>query len=199
MYSCISLNHYPDEFIQPELLPFWSQNKELVVHTLLHGKDDRFRNVTSFSRNLFVYPSEYDIKELELRGNKSKGSVGGNSGKSSQPGGIQWLNVPLDSSDVDDLERDASTLEYLAAALVGLVGDGYGISVKYQAERKSYSCTIYRPDTGGGSGGYGVSGFAPDVRDAVLVTLFKFERKLGGEFPTGGNASPFLAQSKRFG
>ena len=96
--------------------------------------------------------------------------------------GWRWINVELDDSDIELVEQSDSTLEYLAACVLSLADDGYGVSVKPVDGGKSICCTIYRPDFPDTGVTAGLSSFGGSVHDALLSALYKFDEKCGGEF-----------------
>lgn len=106
---------------------------------------------------------------------------------------LKWINIPLSDEDVDVLSRSESSVEFLAASLCALAVDGYGFSVKPVDSGKSLCCTINRPDLFGDGVAYGMSSFAGELRDVLLVALYKFDVKLEGDF---SNCTPFLETSK---
>ena len=108
-------------------------------------------------------------------------------------GEFKWLNVRLEPKDIEELERSDSTLEFLAASLCGLASDGYGFSIKPTDQGKSYCVTIHRPDSDDSGVTYGMSSFGGELRDALLVALYKFDVCLEGSFDDIGQ---FLETSK---
>lgn len=145
--------------------------------------------------------SSYEtLRELGLYMPRKKGdkaNVDGNSrfgGKQSVFGNeLKWINIPLTDEDIDELSGSQSTVEFLAASLCSLATDGYGFSIKPVDSGKSLCCTINRPDLFGDGIAYGMSSFAGELRDVLLVALYKFDVKLEGDF---ANCTPFLETSK---
>jgi len=146
---------------------------------------------SNLSGNLLIYPPDYVLNGEKMNDNNAKRNGGRNRGKSEQSPSFQWINVTLTDEDYDQLELVTSDLPTLGAMLVGLVVGGYGVTVKYDSERKRFNCTIYRPGGDNNSRPVGLSSFAPDLRDAIAVTLYKFEVKCGGELKpdTSDNSS----------
>jgi len=94
----------------------------------------------------------------------------------------QWGNCRLSNEDIANLDRDTSTLEYLATCLVTLGNDGFGFSCKPVDKGESRNCTIYRPDFPAVGVIVGVSAFGGNIRDAILTCLYKLDTYGGGDF-----------------
>lgn len=94
----------------------------------------------------------------------------------------KWVNIPITDADIDELSGSESTFEFLAASLCALAGDGIGFSIKLIDSGKSFCVTLNGPDIPGGSTIYGVSSFAGELRDALLVALYKFDIHLEGDW-----------------
>lgn len=126
--------------------------------------------------------------------NATRGNTPPRIGESSHRDELKWLNIRLEADDLDTLEQSDATLEYLSACIVGLANDGFGISIKPVDKGESICCTIIgsHPDFDGVS--YGLSSFAGNVRDALLVSLYKLDEKLGGTF---NNADKFAVPAKQ--
>lgn len=172
---------FPEDFLSPALA-IWFYATWPVF--LLMFQRTRYRVPvygTHLSGNLFVYPPKSMLNGEKMDDNKSKRNGSRNRGKSEQSSSFQWVNVPLTDEDYDQLERVTSDLPTLGAMLVGLVSGGYGVTVKYDSERKRFNCTVYRSSGDDNSRSLGLSSHAPDLRDAIAVTLYKFEVKCGGE------------------
>lgn len=171
--------------------------------TILRVLTDRKYRKKSFwsdsSLNLLLYPPEHLIKENILNGRKPKNQSGTNRVKSDQPPPLEWLDGSLTLEDIDFLEHDATSVEHLASVLISLVSDGYGVSVKFDTVRERYNCTIYRPPTGKQRRHLGLSGNSPTVRDAVAVTLYRFEHKFGGVIDDASLDDAHAQQKRRFG
>lgn len=97
-------------------------------------------------------------------------------------GEFKWANIRLEPSDIDELERSTSTVEFLATSLCGLASDGYGFSVKPVDKGESICCTIIRSDPDNPGITYGMSSFGGELRDTLLVALYKFDVLLEGSF-----------------
>ena len=111
---------------------------------------------------------------------------------SSKYGGneLKWINIKLTDEDYATLEQSEATMEYLATCVLGLCVDGYGISLKPVDNGKSFCCTIIGSAVSGSSGSLALASFAGTVRDVLLVTVYKFDDKLGGSFD---DADQFLS------
>jgi hypothetical protein len=121
------------------------------------------------------------------------------SSKSTEPGTNQWLSIPLSDEDVTSLADAKDKLEHLSAGLLSLVSDTVCVSIKFQSERNQYCVSIYRPGRGSGGSVVGLSGFSTDLRDAVLVALYKFHVKLGGQLPERLSDTAYDKPVRRFG
>jgi hypothetical protein len=195
----LSYSPYPEDNIPYVFLGWWVKALPVVIHLLTAVRYRRPVYNSHLSGNLLVYPPKDLLKEYILNGRKPKGSTTGNGDKPSQSPPLEWINAPLTAEDYIALERDASGLEYLSGLLIGLVCRGYGVSVKYDSERRRYNCTIYRPPSDSNRRHMGLSGFAPDVRDAILVTLYRFELKCRGELTDDLVSDSRNKPERRFG
>jgi hypothetical protein len=123
----------------------------------------------------------YMPREKKKNGTASDNGV--NNGRSAGSGvKWQWGNCKLSNEDISSLERDTSSLEYLASCLVALGADGYGFSCKPVDQGESHCCTIYRPDYPSKGNTVGVSSFGGNIRDAILTCLYKLDHYGGGDF-----------------
>lgn len=96
----------------------------------------------------------------------------------------QWVNITLTDEDTELLSRSDVTLEYLALSCVALADDGIGFKVEPTDDGKSIRATLYRPDFPSRGVISGVSSYADNVRDALMVALHKLDVYLGGDFST---------------
>lgn len=110
---------------------------------------------------------------------------------------FQWINIALTSEDLDILEGEEADLEQLAFAFISLGMRGLGLSVKFDNAGKSYSVSIYGRDSRNNNKPCGISGAAADLRDAILVSLFRFNNRLQGSFD-GCTTEDSIIQPKRF-
>jgi len=111
---------------------------------------------------------------------------------------LKWLNIRLEVNDVNALEQSDATFEYLSASIVGLANDGIGVSIKSVDNGKSCCVTLIGSDLSGSGDTFGLSSFAGNVRDALLVALYKFDEKLGGTFDNGSEFVSDTKQGARF-
>jgi hypothetical protein len=191
--------HEPVDFFTPELMIWWTEAWPIARDLLLKPQYRRKTSYSDQSGNLLIYPPDFYIKENKVNGRKPKGdgTKSGVSDKQHLP--FRWINSPLTSEDYDYLEQQATSLELLASHLIQLVLRGFGVSVKYDYTRKSYNVCIYRPDNSDGRQPLGLSGHSSDLRDAILVTLYRFSIKLGGEFPDRVDEDTSDKPRRRFG
>lgn len=187
----------PIDFMPADVLVWWSANAKECVRLLTHPAYRHAAANSKLSENLFIYVPKHLIMENEMNGRKSKTNGTKLESSSSEPVSFRWINVTLSDQDLDILERETASLELVASSLVQLVVRGLGISVKYDPVGKSYSCSIYGRDTRNNMQPCGISGRASDVRDAILVSLYRFETGLQGSFD-GQSDQGNVLQSKRF-
>lgn len=110
---------------------------------------------------------------------------------------FEWINISLTDQDIDILEREEANLEQLALAYISLGVQRLGLSVKYDLTRKSYTVSIYGCDMGNDGKPCGISSSAAELRDALLVSLYRFNFGLQGSFD-GRTSKGDAVQSKRF-
>lgn len=188
---------FPSDQMPIELDLWWRDNAALFIRLLTSQKYHKPQFGSSQTGNLLIYPPKCNIKENILNGRKPKrhgSSVGSSDGKSTA---FRWINIQLTSEDIDILEGEEASLEQLAYAFIGLGVRGLGLSVKYDSARKSYSVSIYGPDSTNNMQPCGISGAAPDLRDALLVSLYRFNNRLQGSFD-GCASEDTNIQPKRF-
>lgn len=165
-----------------DLRLWWHSNESLFVSILQSGKKYKPSLYSDKTGNLLIYPAYFALMEETMNGRKSK-SVGTKPQNSDgQSAAIRWVNHTLTSEDIDQLEQETASLEQLSYALIELGERGLGISVKYDLARKSFSVSIYGSDTTNNMRPCGVSGQSSELRDAILVSLFKFNNCLQGSF-----------------
>lgn len=188
-----------ETFMPVELAVWWRNALPTAMLLLTHPKYRYKSYFGTSSVNLLIYPPELLIRRKILNGRKPKDQSRFNSSESSKPAPLEWLDGQLTPEDIDILERDTVGIEHLASVLVGLVSDGYGVSVKRDFERERFNCTIYRPPFGKQRRHLGLSGNSPDLRDALLVTLYRFEHKFGGVIDDSSPDDAHPKQARRFG
>ncbi len=181
-----------------ELALWWYYNTELFLRCLTQSKYHKPLWGGTLSGNLIIYPPKCDIKEEKMNGRKPKQSVARFGDSDAQSSPLRWINIPLTDKDIALLEGETASLEQLAFAFVSLGMHGLGLSIKYDSARKSYNCSIYGPDMAANMQPCGVSGAGPDLRDALLVSLFRFNSCLQGSFDGQSSKNPTV-QSRRFG
>jgi len=173
---------FPEDFLPLETALWWRDHSELFLRALTQPKYRSKSQFSSLSGNLLIYPPKCNRMENEMNGRKPKRSspVAGNS--NAKPSTFRWINVTLTAEDIDILERETANLEQLALAFIELGVRGFGLSIKYDSARKSYSVSIYGSDMANNNQPCGISGAAADLRDALLVSLFRFNTCLQGSF-----------------
>jgi hypothetical protein len=181
-----------------QLALWWYYNSELFLRCLTQPKYHNPVWNSHLSGNLIIYPPLCNIKENKMNGRKPKQPVARFSDSDVKSSPLRWINIPLTDKDIDLLEQETASLEQLAFAFVSLGMRGLGLSIKYDSARKSYNCSIYGPDMAANMQSCGVSGAAPDLRDALLVSLFRFNSCLQGSFD-GQSAKNPAVQPRRFG
>lgn len=188
---------FPEDCLPIEAAVWWRDNSDLFLRCLTSVKYRRPVYGTSSSGNLLIYPPKCDIKEEILNGRKPKQSGGGLGTGNNKSAAFQWINVSLTAEDVDTLSKEQADLEQLSLAYIAVGGLGFGLSVKYDSAGKSYTVCIYGPDMANDGRPCGVSGRSSDLRDAILVCLFKFNNRLQGSFDGVSNQDATV-QSRRF-
>lgn len=190
---------FPEDYIPFDELFVWSKYHEEIMAVLTRKNKREFNSLVQAGKSILIYTDVTYIKEKIVNGRKPKNNVGGNSNGTGKSGGFQWLNVPLTDEDIVNLDGSEDDLERLTAAFCGLVSDGYGVSLKFDPKRASYSASIYKPNPDGGGGGMGLSAFSTDLWLALRAVLYKFDDKLGGEFPTDGGQFTSGQSGRRVG
>lgn len=132
-----------------------------------------------------------------MNGRKPRKPSDKSSGSNGQPLPFRWINVSLTAEDLDILEREEANLEQLSCAFIELGVRGFGLSIKYDSARKQYSVSIYGSDMANNNQPCGISGAAADLRDALLVSLFRFNTRLQGSFD-GSAVENAAIQPSRF-
>jgi len=180
-----------------DLKLWWHCNEALFLRVLQSSKFHKPSFYSNRSGNLLIYPPTCDIKENIVNGRKSKPMGSKPESSNDKPTSIRWFNYALTTEDINRLEQETASLEQLAYAFIELGERGLGLSVKYDTARKSYSVSIYGPDTLNDMRPCGVSGQSSELRDAILVSLFKFNNCLQSSFDGFAN-SDTTVQSGRF-
>jgi hypothetical protein len=187
----------PCDFLPPEAALWWLSNSELFLRLLKAGKNGKRPFTGDLSHNLLIYPPNYHIMENEMNGRKSTEPKPRLVKRDGVALPFQWVNITLTPEDVGILESEKASLEQLALAFISVGMLGFGLSCKYDFARKSFVCCIYRPYDGNDVQPCGVSGSATDLRDALLVLLYKFNNRMGGGFDNA-TLENNPVQSKRF-
>ena len=185
------------EFLPLDAALWFRETKDLVVSMLRSTKFKRGIFGTSLSGQLLIYPPENIRMENILNGRKPKRDGSQPSNGNGKPSTFRWVNIPLTSQDELILEQETADIELLSSSLIQLVVRGFGVSVKYDNARKSYNCSIYGCDLRNNMQPCGISGSASDVRDAILVSLYRFNTCLQGSFD-GSTLEDTTFQPKRF-
>jgi len=96
---------------------------------------------------------------------------------------IKWINVRIDSDDAAFLAESTAGFSELAAMACEYVARGYSLTVKPMDGGDSVMACLTGQSSTHPDVTCGVSGFASNVRDALLVLCYKFEDKLAGQLP----------------
>jgi len=195
----IGSSAYPEDYVPTALQSWYARANPVILQVLTSPKYYKAVFGSSQSGNLLIQPPIDLINGDDMNGNKSQRTRRGNSKQPDESPSFRWVNAPLTDEDYDILERTETDLESLAAMLIGLVGRSYGVSVKFDSVRERFNCVVYRsfPDNNGR--GVGLSGHAPNVRDAILVTLYRFESKCGGDLVWESGSDSSDKRERRFG
>ena len=188
---------FPEDCLPIEAAIWWRDNYDLFLRCLTSKKYAKPLYGTTVSGNLLIYPPKCDIKESILNGRKSTKSGSRSGAGAGVSTAFQWVNVSLTAEDLDTLAGETADLEQLSLAFVAVGAVGFGLSVKFDSAGKSYTCCIYGPDNANDGRPCGISGRSPDLRDALLVLLFKFNNRLQGSFDGVSNQDA-IVQSRRF-
>ncbi len=178
---------WPDEILRPENLQPITENLPAIVKELRNVQRNRTMQGVSFHTFTALRMCNMTQKPRSKNGNNNAGSSTGSDKSLGGLGTVQWINIRLSPEDVLELERSEATLEYLGARFVELAVSGLNISLKPVDGGRSFCATLIRPPHEGSSGSVGLSGFGGNVRDALLVLVYKFDVICGGEADTLSN------------
>jgi hypothetical protein len=160
-----------------------------------------------FSKDIrrHVLPCWKILSELRLfmsrKDGHKNGTASGNGGvpkRGSNEYNIQWLNLELDDEESDYLDKSETTLDYLAASFVSLGESGLNVSIRRVGDGESFCASIIRPSIQSGRSTIGLSGFGSTVRDALLVVMYKFSERCGGDADNFDNQLSATVKRKRF-
>ena len=188
---------FPEEFLDSDTAVWWRDNAAMFFRVLTQEKYRRFYLDGNLSNNLLIYPPGFVQMESKMNGRKPKRPSVGSGSVDDKSVAFKWVNIPLTDQDLDILEQETADLEQLALAFISLGMQRLGLSVKYDRVRESYSVSIYGRDMGNAEKPCGVSGTAADLRDALCVSLYRFNTCLQGSFD-GSTVEGTTFQPKRF-
>lgn len=178
---------WPDEILRPENLQPITEKLPAIVKELRNVERNRTMQGVSFHTFTALRMCNMTQKPRTKNGNNNARSGAGGNKSLGGSGTVQWCNIRLAPEDVLDLERSEATLEYLGARFVELAVSGANISLKPADGGQSFCATLICPPHEGSSGSVGLSGFGGNVRDALLVLVYKFDVICGGEIDTLSN------------
>jgi len=187
----------PETFLPLETALWWRDHKELFLRALTQPKYRGKSQFSDLSGNLIIYPPKCNRMENEMNGRKPQRHGTGSSNGNGKSLPFKWINVTLTAEDIATLERETASLEQLALAYIELGVLGLGLSIKYDSVRKHFSVSIYGSDMANNNQPCGISGSATELRDALLVSLYRFNTCLQGSFD-GSTTSDATVQSGRF-
>ena len=173
---------YPEDVLPTEAALWWRDNVELFCSILLSPRYHKAVFGSNMSGNLLIYPPKCNKMENTMNGRKSTRTKPQSSNGDAQSLPLRWINLPLTPEDLDTLGQTEINCEQLALAYIELGSHGLGLSVKYDSFRKQYSVSIYGSDVSNHGQPCGISGAAPNLWDAILVSLFRFNSRLQGSF-----------------
>jgi len=188
---------FPEDCLPIEAAIWWRDNSDLFLRCLTQAKFHRPQFGSDLSGNLLIYPPKCNRMENEMNGRKPRGHGSRLGSSDAQPATFRWINITLTSEDINTLEREEASLEQLALAFIQLGVRGLGLAVKYDSVGKSYAVSIYGSDTTNHMQPCGISGKSADLRDALLVSLYRFNHSLQGSFD-GCTGEDNVLQSGRF-
>lgn len=181
-----------------EFLFAWFVHRERILWVFrwyMTTSVHRYRNLTSY--DIFS-----ELKGYKMPRKKGEPNASGDRFKRDNSGvqrnDIKWLNIKLTDEDVNELTASDATFEFLVASVVGLCTDGLALSIKTVDEGKSYCVTLIGSNLGSSGAAYGLSSFAGELRDALLVSLYKFDTYLEGDISNGDKFVNSTQQDKRF-
>lgn len=145
------------------------------------------------------------LRQMEEKLRKKKGFTNGNSGYANRDTGggdrggqFVFCNLPLSDADLVALEQSEVSMEFLAARLFAIFGDGASFAMRHVDSGESVCCTIHRPDSGNAGVVYGYSSFGASEYDAALVAVYRFDIHLEGSFDNIVRYAPTAKQERRF-
>lgn len=168
------------------------------LHTYREIETWLSRTVTSTGRPKPFKKVTFSFTEEQLAMARSRGvKTNGNPSRENQPvnnrsgNTVRWLNVRLDSDDETFLAESVTGFSELAAMACEYVAHGYSLTIKPMDGGDSVMACLIGKSSTHPDVTVGVSGFASNVRDALLVLCYKFEDKLAGQLPLpDGEANP---------
>jgi hypothetical protein len=176
MYPHVPHGWFPEDILKPELVEYFFYQLQHLRTLAYSATSASARTSLALAWNSFLKPPISITERLQMKNGRTKNTSSGASKSLVRYEPIKWFRYDLTNEDRDALARDTASWEYIAAALLGVVGDGFSISVKYNPLRKQFVCSIYRPFGDDNMHACGISAFAADIRLAGLVALYKFER-----------------------
>lgn len=188
---------YPEDVLPIAAAIWWRDNYALFLRVLLSPKYRQFYFGSNTSQNLLIYPPECNRMESNLNGRKPRRHGDGVGSGNDKPATFRWINITLTDQDLDILGQETASLEQLSLAFVQLGVRGLGLAIKYDRSRATFVCSIYGSDSTNNMQPCGVSGQSSDLRDALLVSLFRFNNRLQGSFD-GSTAEDNTIQPRRF-
>jgi len=198
MYNFITDPDDWSETFSHQFITAWIDHREAILWQFVWlERHSHFPQVKLTNRDFFSEMSSFMPRKGRAQ-NVDKRNSPARAGSEKNGNQLIWLNIKLEDNDLDALEQSDNTFEYLSACAIGLASDGFGISLKPIDQGESYCFTIIGSDSDGSGVSYGLSSFAGNVRDVLLVGLYKFDEKLGGTFTDAHKFTIPAKQASRF-
>lgn len=174
---------FPEEYLSPAVSAhYFYTYREIETWlertTYPSGKQRPFKKITfELTEEQLIVARSRGVKTNDRPSNKNQ------SANSSGRGNVRWINVSLSDDDAAFLTETSTGFSELAAMACEYVARGYSLTIKPMDGGDSVMACIVGSASGNPDVSVGLSGFAANVRDALLVLCYKFEDKLGGELP----------------
>lgn len=120
------------------------------------------------------YPLLLNIQDnLMPRGKKVNTTDAKPNGKTS-PTETVWVNVRFTPEQIQEVLHLSENVDELAKSLASLLTEGYGFSVRANADKANFSAFITGIPSHDGTKLYAISGFAPSATGATASVLVKY-------------------------
>jgi len=181
---------FPEEYMQPAVVRYYLYTYYEILAWL--EKNGSWGKPQRHFRKAFFMFTEEQLAMARKKGVNTDGNTGSKTSGNASAGrqSVAWINVSLSDEDADFLAEATTGYGELAAMACEYVSSGYSLSIKPMDGGDSVMACIIGQSSDDPNVTVGLSGFASNVRDALLTLCYKFEDKLGGQLPLpdgGGN------------